>query len=120
MGIKSNASQIAQGLINRAKGTRSAVRAGLFKVALSLNAKQIENLSGGGDEPAGAYPVPVRSGHLRRSADIDVKETEAYVLNTATYATQVHKSNGPFLADATKGKQLSRQFAGAYKKSLGL
>lgn len=119
MGIKSNAAQIALGIINKAKGTRTAVRAGLTRVALSINAKHIENLSGPSEAPAGSYPVPVRSGHLRRSADVEVKETEAYVMNTAEYAAKVHETNGPFLLDAKKRMQLSRQFAGAYTKALG-
>ena len=118
MKFTSNASQVAKGILNRAKGTRDAVRAGLTRVALSINAKQVENLSGKGTDQAGGFPVPVRTGHLRRSADIDVKETEAYVMNTAEYAAAIHKSNGAFLGDAAKGLQLSRQFAAGYKQNL--
>lgn len=118
MKFSSNAAQVVKGIVNRAKGTRNALRAGLLKVAVSLNEKQIENLSGSGSDPAGSYPVPVRSGHLRRSAEIVVKETEAYVMNTAQYAAKIHKNNGPFLADTTKRKQLSRQFAAGYKKGM--
>lgn len=118
MKFTSNASQVAKSILNRAKGTRDAVRAGLTRVALSINAKQVENLSGKGTDEAGGFPVPVRTGHLRRSADIEVNETEAYVMNTAEYAAAIHKRNGPFLGDATKRMQLSRQFAAAYKKEL--
>lgn len=119
MSITSNARDVIKGIVNRAKGTNDAVRAGLTRVALAVNAKQIENLSGSGEDNPGGFPVPVRSGHLRRSADIEVNNTEAFVFNSATYAASIHKTNGPFLGEAAKGMQLSRQFATGFKRAMG-
>ena len=118
MRLITNASDMVRRLIKRASAGRRANRAGLLAVATFLNDRQVDNLSGGGNDPAGSYPVPVRSGHLRRSAEIVVNDNDAYVMNTARYAGQIHEKNGPFLAETSKGQKLGRIFAGAYKHEL--
>lgn len=119
MNIASNAKDLAHKFYQRATRTQRAVQAGLTRVANAINAKQIENLSGGGNDEAGGYPVPVRSGHLRRSAEIEVNKDHAFVFNDAEYAAPVHRTNGPFLSDAASDINLSKEFAAGVRHVMG-
>ncbi len=115
MKLTSNAKQIAARFLSRAKGTQRAVLAGLTAVAVAINKEQVENLSGSGDK--GGFPVAVRSGHLRRSADMEVvggANPHADVINTAVYAAKIHNSNGPFLEDARKKVNMKKVFASGF------
>ena len=87
--MKSNAADIANGIDNTGNAIEKAVRAGVARAAFAIERAQIENLSGAGDPYS--YPVPVRTGHLRRSAGVEQPAAHvAIVFNSAVYAWAVH------------------------------
>ncbi len=119
MKFLSNAKAVAKLFLNRAQRTPKAMRAGLTAVAIAVNEKKIENLSGG-DNAAGSFPIPVRSGNLRRHADMQILSSHAEVMNTATYAMSIHERSGPFLNGTLDQVNTAAIFAMATRKSLGV
>ncbi|NOZ68011.1 MAG: hypothetical protein GXP46_01880 [Deferribacteres bacterium] len=118
---------IIEGLDKIADHMPDAVQRGLLRVVKGIHRMAYEFLSGPGLEAkgaalAGGYPVPVRTGHLRRMLDwLGPGETktagdhtftagpmEAMVYNSAEYAMVIHEGRGssekygrrPYLEDA--------------------
>jgi hypothetical protein len=107
-----------QGMATRMPG---AIKRGLNRIAIGVHRETVAWLSGAAGRPGG-YPVPVRTGHLRRmQAWLKPGETktgeagtftagpmEVVVYNSAGYATMIHEGKGrnarhgarPFLTDA--------------------
>jgi len=91
-----------------AKRIPNALDKGLSRWVVLAHREAMRNLSGPGlkksNVPGGAYPVPVRTGHLRRSEDyvmpgrskhgIAAPHGQAYLVNTAAYASDVHDGMG--------------------------
>ncbi len=89
-----------------------AVAASMAVVRRKIERHQVQLLSGAGDSEAGAYPVPIRTGTLRRSAGSDsLGLNRAVVFNTAEYAGRVHAER-PFLQDAVDRVDVMGTFAG--------
>ena len=86
-----------------------ALKRGLGKWVLAAHKEAHRLLSGSNSDAAGAYPVPVRTGNLRRlenyvlpgrsKAGITARDGEAFLINAAIYATTIHKDR-PFASDA--------------------
>lgn len=104
---------------------------------LAAHRASLKNLSGAGlkssKAPGGAYPVPVRTGHLRRSEGyvlpglskhgLSAGAVSGLLVNTAVYASNVHEGTHrhegfgarPFQQDAvdeTRGAALERMLVG--------
>lgn len=100
-----------------------AIDAGLIRVAKGVHCEAFAFLSGSRG-PGGSYPVPVRTGWLRRSLDwlepgqsktgemgtFTARKHEVVVYDSAVYANVVHEGTGthqkfgkrPYLQDALK------------------
>lgn len=90
-GISTNAGKLAQRYGDRAFGFATAIKRGLVAIATRVDRAAVKNLSGSGAAGPGSYPVPVRTGHLRRAEGFDVQATRATVFNIAAYARAVHE-----------------------------
>lgn len=104
-------------------------KSAINKIAAIIFKKAQENLSGSGAKaskiPAGGYPVPVRTGHLKQALNwlkagqtkshenigsVTAGPLEAMIYNVAGYAEDIHEGEGsstkhgrrPFLEDAVK------------------
>lgn len=89
MRLTSNAREVE--LIYASRRTRwgAARRSGLRKAVVAVENAASELLSGSG--AAGAYPVPVRTGHLRRSMGSKMQgDSAGAVYNSAEYARAIH------------------------------
>lgn len=106
--VVTNARQIAAVFADRSKRWDNALRSALRKALVAVEQAAAEKLSGSG--AAGSYPVPVRTGFLRRSLGIKLAPSSGMVFNTAAYAWAIHNGRSdrvqtkarPFLDDALK------------------
>lgn len=73
-----------------------AVAAGLRDVAITVERAAEKNLRGGGSAAPGSYPVPVRTGNLRRSLQSRFDERQSMVINSAVYARAIHEGFQPY------------------------
>lgn len=84
-----NADRIAELYRERAGRWRAAALAGLRRALVAVETAATRNLSGGGKP--GSYPVPVRTGNLRRGMGFKLLDDRAgVVFNTARYASAIH------------------------------
>jgi len=96
--VKTNAKNLSVRYAKRITALNSAIASGLRALAIKVDAEQVENLSGDGDR--GSYPVPVRSGTLRRGTFFNVVNRQfAIVGNKTIYAASIHDGR-PFLDNA--------------------
>lgn len=128
---------ILQGLTAAAATFPDAANRGLARVAKGSHREAFERLSGPGAKasyiPGGGYPVPVRTGHLRRSLDwlkpntsksaggqtFSTGDMESMVYDSAAYAVVVHEgigssaAHGPrrFIDDALRAFNGSNRIA---------
>jgi hypothetical protein len=117
---------VVKGLWRLGSGIPDAITEGLTKSAKAIHRSAFEYLSGPGAKksnvPGGGYPVPIRTGHLRRLLDFvppgksksktgktfTAGPMEAVVFNSAEYASAIHDGAGsskkfgrrPYLDDA--------------------
>ncbi len=99
MSIITTAIRLARRYRQRSRALERAVARGLRDALMLMENQQVENLTGPGTAPAGSYPVPVRTGNLRRSAYSRARNLSGEVGNTAAYATKIHDDR-PFLDEA--------------------
>lgn len=96
--VSTNAGEVAATYAARRARWPRALHLALQALLITVNRAQIKNLSGSGAAPAGDYPVPVRRGNLRGSADWGfTSDTSGYVVaggNNAPYAVAVHEGTG--------------------------
>lgn len=90
--MTTNGTQVAA-VYRRIRATLDAsLDRGMTMALLAVERAQVKNLSGGG--APFSYPVPVRTGNLRRSAGHSRESlTSGYVFNTAAYAGAVHSGH---------------------------
>jgi len=103
--IDSNAGMATAKLKHMAVEVQRGLDAGLTEVVLFGHLIVLENLSGKASASAGSDPVPVRTGHLRRSEDyitpgrnkhgLTTAHGQAMLVNTALYAHAIHEGKGP-------------------------
>jgi len=106
--IKSNGSKLIQRLTQQEHGLKKSLSRGLSRWAVLAHKEAHRLLSGSGKDGAGAYPVPVRTGQLRRAEayvlpgrakhGIAAHDNQAFLINTAKYASVIHESR-PFAQD---------------------
>lgn len=132
--VSTNAAQLVRIYQRRRAAWNAAVRAGTLEVLKQVDAKAVDNLSGSG--APGAYPVPVRTGHLRRSQGFRLTDsTSGLVFNTAVYAAPIHAGRQtiraaggghrqiatvrrPFLDDAAARVDMSMVFQAKVREAL--
>ena len=91
--VLTNAKQLAAKWRQRRVALSAAARKGRRNAAIAVDREQEKNLEGGTSAP-GSYPVPVRTGNLRRGAFFDATHsTFAIVGNTAAYAMAIHSGD---------------------------
>jgi len=87
----------------------TAVNRSFRQWVLAAHRASLRNLSGPGlkssKTPGGAYPVPVRTGHLRRAEGyvlpgmskhgLTAGPMTGFLVNTAVYASNIHDGKGP-------------------------
>lgn len=89
----------------------NAARTALRNVLIKVNRGQVEKLSGSGESAPGEYPVPIRTGHLRRSAGFTLYSShKGAVFNTAAYAGAVHKTRA-FIDDPVAEVKPAKEYA---------
>lgn len=100
MRVITNANSLARQYRQRVQQFKAAVKRGLRRIGVMVNTQQVLNLSGSGSAPPGSYPVPVRSGTLRRGANWGfLSDNVVAVGNTTIYAVPIHEDR-PFLQQA--------------------
>ena len=98
--INSNASKIKRNFASRKARFIAGLKKALTVLAVKVDNEQVKNLSGDLNDGAGAYPIPVRTGNLRRGHFFNVSpQLFAIVGNTTSYAKTIHETR-PFLDDA--------------------
>jgi len=103
--IDSNAGQTETKIKHMMVDVHRGLDAGLADLAEFGHYEVLKNLSGKAGAAPGSDPIPVRTGHLRRSEDyilpgraksgITTKAGQAMLVNTASYAHAIHEGNGP-------------------------
>lgn len=88
--ITTTAGQLARTYAEREKRWDASLQRALRKIIALVDRGQVKNLTGGGSAAAGAYPVPIRTGFLRRSGGSRVEPRAGMVFNTAEYANAIH------------------------------
>ncbi len=102
--MSSNARQVAQIFADRAGRWDSALAKGLRRAVVTVEIHATDLLSGSG--APGSYPVPVRTGNLRRSEGSQiVSKTSGIVFNDAGYARAIHSGE---IAVGFKGRGRKR------------
>lgn len=87
--IATNADRVAALFRERAGRWATALSRGLARALALVDGAAQDNLSGAG--APGSYPVPVRTGNLRRSQGMRLlSPTAGLVFNTARYAAAIH------------------------------
>lgn len=98
MGITVDSGGASRELRQRAERFTAAVHKALQTLVIGINRLQVQNLSGSGAAKPGSYPIPVRSGNLRRSADWGFLDPQTAFVTAggahAPYGIQVHEGLG--------------------------
>lgn len=131
-GIVTNARQVAAIFADRSKRWDSALSRAMRRALAAVEGAAADRLTGGGAPMS--YPVPVRTGFLRRSLGSKLLGVaEGMVFNTADYAHAVHSGRigiggrrkgtrivkpRPFLEDALKAADPGRLIFEAMEKAL--
>lgn len=89
MKIDTNAAQVAQAYAERAARWDGALQRAMRRALVAVEGAAVDRLSGSG--APGSYPIPVRTGFLRRALGSRiVSPSEGLVFNTANYAWALH------------------------------
>lgn len=90
MGIETNADDVADTVAQKRAGISRAVASGTRSALLAIESEAVKNLSG--DGAPFSYPVPVRTGNLRRDRTVQQPEPGIGILAfLASYAWAVHE-----------------------------
>ncbi len=102
--ITTNIEQFIRRLDAKTDRLPAAIDKGLSRWAVLAHAAALKNLSGSNSDPAGSFPVPVRTGNLRRKEGyvlpgtskngFTAKSGQALVFNDAKYASNIHEGMG--------------------------
>ena len=127
-----------------AGGIARAIFRGLERVAKGVHSTAYEYLSGAGAKesnvPAGGYPVPVRTGHLRQMLDwlkpgesksaggitVAASPNEVVIYDAAQYAVPIHEGAGSsqkfgpraYLTDGLRKFNTGDRIAGIVKEEI--
>lgn len=93
--VETNAGPLRDQYAIMGRSLDGALQKGMRRLVLSVEREQVRNLGGSGG--SGDYPVPIRSGNLRRSAGSRVAgPLLGFVFNRATYARAIHEGFEPY------------------------
>lgn len=96
---------------SRAAKLPAAVRRGTRNVLLAVERAAVKRLSGPGSAAPGSYPVPIRTGNLRRSMGVrQDTDMSGYVFNRALYANAIHSGMTPYNNPHAKKSYRGRRF----------
>jgi len=103
--VNSNANDASMRLKHMVVDINRSLDEGLTEAVLFGHREVLKSLSGKASAPAGSDPVPVRTGHLRRSENyitpgqskvgMTAGSGQAMLVNTANYASNIHEGTGP-------------------------
>jgi hypothetical protein len=87
----------------RAKAVPNAIKRGISTWVVRAHRTAHKLLSGSGQDAPGSYPVPIRTGQLRRAEDyvlpgrskhgIHARDNEGWLVNPAAYASAIHEGH---------------------------
>lgn len=103
--VITNAGALARAYRARIQRWGQGLRRGLRDIGVTVENEASRNLSGSG--APGSYPVPIRTGHLRRSLGMKVGDREVVVYNSAKYANAIHQGFTPY-----GNKHATKSYAG--------
>lgn len=86
--VSTNAPQLSRRYADREKRWSAALVRAMRRAVIAVEIRAVDLLTGSGGP--GSYPVPVRTGFLRRSTGSRVVATTGIVFNTAGYAHAIH------------------------------
>jgi hypothetical protein len=136
--------RLVQNLNTLAGGIEKAISRGLERIAKGIHSAAYEFLSGAGAKesnvPAGGYPVPVRTGHLRQMLDwlkpgeskstggmpVTAARNEAVIYDITEYAVPIHEGTGSsqkfgpraYLTDGLRKFNTGDRIAGIVKEEI--
>ncbi len=96
MRITTNAARVHREYRKRIAAWEAGLRAGLRNIAIAVERGATARLSGPGTAASGTYPVPVRTGYLRRAMGIEVATRSSATFNSAQYAGPIHNGLRPY------------------------
>lgn len=108
--ITHTASQLARQFQRYAAAWDRGVAMGLRDVAISVERAAVRNTSGPGSAAPGTYPVPIRTGFLRRSIGSRFGQRESLVIATAIYASAIHDGFTPYGNPNARKSYIGRPF----------
>lgn len=91
-----SAAQVQAALGAAAAAIPAARQAVLRSLAIQTVRAYTRNTSGAGGAKAGAYPIPIRSGTLRRGINFQLADTAAIVFNDTVYARPQERGYQPY------------------------
>ena len=107
IGIQTNAPEVAAAIAAKRDAIAAAVQKGMRSALLAVEAEAVRNLSGGGKPYS--YPVPVRTGNLRRARTVQQPEPGlGLIAFTADYAWAVHSGKVTQWAGRGKTREVQR------------
>ena len=83
----------ARNKVRRVPAANMALMRGL---AIQAQRHAVELAGGPGSAPAGAYPIPIRTGTFRRAFGFQASERDAVLFNSAIYARAIHDGFQPY------------------------
>jgi len=107
--IETNADEAAAGVARKAAAISSAVGQGMRSALIATETEAVKNLSGSNSDAPYAYPVPVRSGNLRRNRTVQQPSPGLGLINfNSDYAFAVHSGIVMQFAGRGKSKKVQR------------
>lgn len=95
--ISTNAADLRDAYVLMGRRMDDALRKGMRRLVLSVEQQAVKRLTGAGTAKAGSYPVPIRSGVLRRSMGVRIAGPMlGFVFNRAEYAKPIHDGFHPY------------------------
>lgn len=92
---ESNYAETAAKFDRWAAAIASGVASAMRDITIGVEREAVKRLTGG-SKPPGSYPVPVRTGFLRRSMGSRYNTESGIVYNTAIYARAIHEGFSPY------------------------
>ena len=103
--------QLAALYAQRAREVPDAARRGFRNWLTTVDRAAVKNLTGGGSDAPGSYPVPIRRGNLRRGQGTRVTgEMQGIVFNRTAYANAIHRGMTPYNNPKARYSYLGRPF----------
>lgn len=96
LAITTNAPALARQWTQRGTAVPAAVAVGVRNIVTAVEIEAEKNLRGAGTSAPGSYPVPVRTGFLRRGLGSTASGNRGLVFNAANYARKIHDGFQPF------------------------